>query len=315
MKTLITILLISISSLFSKEIVMRVTFEDSNQNVIKKGEIFSVNGQEAKLDKLMFFLSDFEIHDYMGNKIDTPNKFLLINIDSNNYHLGNVELDRFYSISMNFGVDSTTNHSDPTIWPKGHPLNLGYSSMHWGWAHGYRFIAIEGYTKDIFDRWLNNYQYHLLGNQYYSTSHNLSLSPYESNDTIYFEIVINLPKLFEGVDLLKDNVVHGDGGANDVIASNIKAGEVIISYPLSVEDRYPELNVSPNPVKDHFYINYENTNIQNLEFNLVDLNGNLVKNIFPLQSNKVDISNLSSGVYLLNIVENGSVAKTIKIIK
>lgn len=315
MKTLITILLISISSLFSKEIVMRVTFQGHDINhTIKSGEVFTVNGIENKIHQLKFFLSDFVIHDYMGNDIPTPKKYQLIDIDSNNYHLGNVDLDRFYSVSFKFGVDSATNHSDPTIWPMGHPLNLSYSSMHWGWAHGYRFIALEGYTKDIYDRWLNNYQYHLLGNQYYS-SHQLSFSPSDINDTIYFEVVVDLPALYANVNLTKDNIVHGSGGANDIIANNINSREVIISYPLSVEDRYPELNVSPNPAKDHFYINYENTNIQNLVFNLVDLNGNLVKNIFPLQSNKVDISNLSSGVYLLNIVENGSVAKTIKIIK
>jgi hypothetical protein len=40
------------------------------------------------------------------------------------------------------------NHADPTQWPATHPLNANFTGLHWGWAGGYIFQAMDGKFKD-----------------------------------------------------------------------------------------------------------------------------------------------------------------------
>jgi hypothetical protein len=51
----------------------------------------------------------------------------------------------YEGIRFTIGVDSITNHSDPSIWPNSHALSIMTGgSMHWTWNSGYIFIKVEG---------------------------------------------------------------------------------------------------------------------------------------------------------------------------
>jgi hypothetical protein len=51
-------------------------------------------------------------------------------------------------VKFTFGLDSAVNHGDPNQWGPEHPLNGNLTGMHWGWAGGYIFQAIDGNYKD-----------------------------------------------------------------------------------------------------------------------------------------------------------------------
>ena len=53
----------------------------------------------------------------------------------------------FKGISFQLGIDSVINHSDPTVWGPEHPLNANLTGLHWGWASGYIFQALDGTFK------------------------------------------------------------------------------------------------------------------------------------------------------------------------
>jgi hypothetical protein len=53
----------------------------------------------------------------------------------------------YKGISFQLGIDSAINHGDPTIWGATHPLNGSYTGLHWGWAQGYIFQALDGNFK------------------------------------------------------------------------------------------------------------------------------------------------------------------------
>jgi hypothetical protein len=54
----------------------------------------------------------------------------------------------YKGIRFQLGPDSAINHGDPNIWPASHPLNSNLTGLHWGWAGGYIFQAIDGEYKD-----------------------------------------------------------------------------------------------------------------------------------------------------------------------
>ncbi len=79
---------------------------------------------------------------------------------------------------------------------------------------------------------------------------------------------------------------------------------------------------SPNPSQGQLQLNYEVTEIGNIEIELVNLQGQIVETFREgvreagnYQLNKNTLENLTSGMYLLNLRQNGRVVQTTKWVK
>ena len=182
-----------------------------------------------------------------------------------------------------------------------------------GGTGGHIFPA-EGFAKDMFGTFKNNFNYHLFGDEYFTK---LELTPKVEviDDKFYINLDFNLEDLVNNVYLTQNNQLHGSGGPNDIIGGNIKNGIVFKSDVASVENILPELKISPNPSSDFININYGNSNLNGLEITINNILGiNLLK-FSPLEKNKIDVSNFSKGIYFLNVSKNGEVIKTLKFIK
>lgn len=77
------------------------------------------------------------------------------------------------------------------------------------------------------------------------------------------------------------------------------------------------ISVYPNPVTDVVNIDFSNINHSNVELQLYDISGRMVisKIITSSDNTKMDLSKLSSGIYILKIVIEGVKSKSVKIIK
>tara|TARA_B110001469_G_C9623801_1_gene311152 strand:+ start:140 stop:1198 length:1059 start_codon:yes stop_codon:yes gene_type:complete len=91
-----------------------------------------------------------------------------------------------------------------------------------------------------------------------------------------------------------------------------------VSAPLSVNNigDIKNLNIYPNPAKDHFVIQTAGLNLENARVEVLSLSGQtiLVQQITTTQSTvEVNISSLTSGLYLVRLISNDSnfVAKLI----
>lgn len=107
-----------------------------------------------------------------------------------------------------------------------------------------------------------------------------------------------------GVDRLLLKFVFTSDYGNNIWLDNIN-----ITSPVAVEnvDR-SELAIFPNPVKDVLTINYDKEISQ---IDVYDVNGKLVKT-FTTVGSTINVSDLSSGVYMLNLqTEDGLVVKKI----
>ncbi len=67
-------------------------------------------------------------------------------------------------LTFSVGVDPGVNNGDPAAWASFHPLAPKSPSMHWGWASGYRFVALKGSQDRNFAQ---DFQIHALGNKNY----------------------------------------------------------------------------------------------------------------------------------------------------
>ncbi len=81
---------------------------------------------------------------------------------------------------------------------------------------------------------------------------------------------------------------------------------------LRVNENEVTINSFPNPVKDFLTLNIENQ--INISYVVCDEIGKLICNN-KLEGNKIDFRNLSNGIYLLKVFENGREISNLKIIK
>jgi hypothetical protein len=107
-------------------------------------------------------------------------------------------------------------------------------------------------------------------------------------------------------------------GSNGSVAQGVQQ-PFEISVVTSVEEAKGislEIVLYPNPATDFIILKIENCEIENLSYQLIDINGNLLLSN-KVESNETNIamSNRVSGTYFLNVTDNKKIIRTFKIIK
>ncbi len=87
----------------------------------------------------------------------------------------------------------------------------------------------------------------------------------------------------------------------------------------SVNDIHNYITIGPNPAEDYLDIKVSMT-MDNPEFEIVNINGEIVSSYSTIATNKeftyrINVKNLTSGMYLLRIIDNKQTDATIKFIK
>ncbi|MBL6667486.1 MAG: hypothetical protein ISP69_02315 [Crocinitomicaceae bacterium] len=104
--------------------------------------IFTTNqGYGVKFTKISFFVSQ------ISHQQDTINASYLFDFKEKGTHLmaAKADYNMFPSIKGLIGIDSLTNHSDPSGFELQNDLNIeNAGTMHWSWNTGYIFINLEG---------------------------------------------------------------------------------------------------------------------------------------------------------------------------
>jgi len=103
-------------------------------------------GEEVYIDRLEYYMSMFTLVHDGGQETPIEGAYVLADGFVDELHpLGEVSgVDNVEALKFSVGIDPDNNHADPAAWPADHPLAPQVPSMHWGWAAGYRFIALEG---------------------------------------------------------------------------------------------------------------------------------------------------------------------------
>ncbi|MFZ1705376.1 MAG: MbnP family protein [Saprospiraceae bacterium] len=240
------------------------------------------------LRRLDYYLSGFKITHDGGKVTAVPNSLFLISLDDTKdktvIDLGSQEFENIEKIDFMFGIDSTTNHSDPALYPIGHPLGPRFPTMHWGWAAGYRFIAVEGKTGPANNQEM---QLHALGNQYHKPF-SFDVSPSKEGDITTIKLVADYTQLFYDISIKQGVIVHGTDKEIVYLVKNVL--ERVFSSPgtnsVKQNDILPSVYVFPNPSQGSFNIDLRN---------LISEEAHVI--IYNSQGQKVLQSRISDGSY------------------
>ncbi|HEY0456756.1 MAG TPA: MbnP family protein [Verrucomicrobiae bacterium] len=119
-------------------------------------------GQVLSVSRLDLLISDFAMHTASGDWIEKTNFVAYLSLSGGRKKfqidgLPSAECDR---IRFHIGLLPHLNHSNPAQYPAEHALNPNMNGLHWGWAGGYVFLAVEGHFRNA-DGAESGYSYHL----------------------------------------------------------------------------------------------------------------------------------------------------------
>lgn len=266
-------------------------------------------GHAFTLRRMDYYLSAIEIIHDGGQKISFPDLYVLVSLDDNqektSIDLGSHTFQTIEKIQFYLGIDSMTNHSDPALYQVGHPLGPRFPSMHWGWASGYRFIALEGKGGPANNQEI---QLHALGNQYYQPM-TFDVTAFEENNTSRIILTADYTELFYEIPIKQGVIVHGSDKEVVYLASNFINRLFSAQSPtyINVEPASsPEVTVLPNPAQGFFTIRYNDMMPkESVRATLSDMNGRIIseKNIVNNESWFIR----TPGIYFLHLyAENGN---------
>lgn len=307
--------------------MMTVTFASAQSSVgiqinhFLQGERFENNvnstnnlGNDFMLDRLQYYLSGFSITHDGGQVTELPDLYVLVSLlessESTVIDMGDFDIQSLEAISFHLGVDEVANHADPALLDEDHPLYFQTPSMHWGWAGGYRFIALEGLSGPDIDKEL---QFHCIGNQFHKK---MTYEVNRSDESSYLiELDAEYADLLHDIDVSNGVIIHGEVDEIRTLATNFRENVFTAVSTTNTEnsEQIESLEVYPNPTID---------GLVNIEVQVASGHNSMIikdalgKTVFKgATSDQKQVQLPQTGMYFLSILdERGNVLGTRKVI-
>ena len=290
-------------------------------NHLYDGEVLNFDNTYIVGDNIPIRFDRIEYYIHLNSLISNQNiatdlidKYILVNANQNNYNIGEIELldDDLISLNFNIGVEYNLNHADPSLQDSSHPLAPQLPSMHWGWAAGYRFAALEGMIDKNQDSVMETvFQYHPVDDSYYSdTITSEGIIENENNLTIF--INANYDRLIENIGTDEGGVYHGIHEENGLLMDNFSRNNVFtVPENLNLKETYVSNTVFPNPFSNTIQLNLNENSIVKVYNSL----GLLVDEFkFDKGQQQINTETLLNGIYILSI-QSKSGTENIKLLK
>lgn len=272
-----------------------------NGDHIVIGELYEVEGEQVRVDRLEYYLCEFVITHDGGQVTELNDVYVLADVnDDGTYSLGEWDITNIEEISFGAGVDANHNVGiDPSTYPNGHPLAPQFPSMHWGWASGYRFLALEGFAGDNLNA---QYQIHALGdNNFFLQNHEVSAAPEEGVSTIYLNA--NYEGLFDGLPVSQGFIEHSSSGEATEAMLNMRnlvfeAGSVMnVDLTGTAASAW---SVFPNPASDVVFVDADAT-VAN-QWELINAIGQTVSGGVIQGRIALNVQSLPQGSYIVRLL-------------
>ena len=113
---------------------------------VPSGELVGAEGQRVRLTRFAAVVSGVVLARTDGGTVQLDGQYGFLDAESGRLALTlrNVPDGDYHGLEFQLGLPRLVNHGDPGQWPARHPLNPIVNGLHWGWAGGYVFAAIEG---------------------------------------------------------------------------------------------------------------------------------------------------------------------------
>jgi len=129
------------------EVVVQPVFGSANAPVSYNDATYTMGTDLVKFTRNDLMLSEFALLDEQGARVEIRNEYAFLSLPNRNSFTlpTSITPGQYSGFAFTIGLDSTTNHGDPSLWGPSHPLNPSVNNLHWGWTGGYIFAAMEGY--------------------------------------------------------------------------------------------------------------------------------------------------------------------------
>lgn len=272
-------------------------------------------GQNFNITRVDYYMSQITIIHDGGMLTPVPDKYILAKGDANvNEELGTFPVTNIEGIKFFIGVEAPTNNGDPSLWPATHPLAPKSPSMHWGWASGYRFIALEGNAGSSLT---TPFEMHGLGNANYfqqtvmAAGVNIGTDVLINIDADYIEAV-------NAIDVAAGPIDHGvDATDLDVIKNfRDRVFKPGTGLPTSIKnmEQTASIFVFPNPSKGGFSIKAISSSNPITSAKVMDITGRNILDIDLKNKNTSEFNISTKGLYIIKMYSNGNAIASQKLI-
>lgn len=273
-------------------------------------------GHEFNVSRLEYYLSEISIVHDSGVVTRVPDtSFLIDPTEPMMVDLGSYAIDQVEGIHFHIGVDPARNHNDPGLLPVTHPLGPKAPSMHWGWAAGYRFIAMEGKSGNGL---AYDYQLHGLGDvNYFKTEvENPMLTPFR--DGVVISLDADYAKVLHNIFLNSGVIEHGENKEAKTSLINMRSYVFSPASPTTSIDHQiqTQLRIYPNPSPNgQVRLLLDQVAQENYQIMVTDMLGRqLIQTKLRAGQREASLEISQAGVYAVTLFQNGKKVITKKLV-
>ena len=268
---------------------------------------------EFNVKRLEYYISAISLTHDGGKITKASDVYILVNGGTAvDVELGKFDITTLESINFSVGVDPSVNNQNPTQWSASHALAPKSPSMHWGWAAGYRFIALEGKTGSSLN---TTFEIHALGNDNFFKISIPTKGAMDNGDLVV-GLDADYTEALSNIDISGGLVIHGEtdqavrclrnftntvfssqeGNKNTLSVDNVKQEIATVLYP--------------NPSTGSFSIDVPHSVTGLVEVSVLDLNGKVMLDS-TLESNGVNTFAIENkGVFIVSVRLDGVIVET-----
>jgi hypothetical protein len=302
MRTTIILLVLVLCSISVRAVDLTLSIDHRMQGeALQAGTTYAMDNGAwyFKPRFVKYYLAEITVIHDGGKRTPLTDVYVLVDaLGQKRYPLGSYDVTSVEALEFHVGVDKPRNHLDPTLYPSEHPLALKNPTMHWGWAAGYRFLAVEGSAGTSKDVVSADVQVHTVGDELYRKI-TMPVSTTPTSSGVEINLAAEYSKLFAGLDVSFGLIFHGYGEETIVMSNNV-ATRVFSSPTTSVADlsQAQALTVWPTPASGTITVRSDRDVLAHAM--LVDAWGST--RILPVSQdshNAWDLTMVASGTYTL----------------
>lgn len=304
--SLITVLVMALNVSAQTDVKLTVNHLLGSSPFAFNSEAENDLGHKVKLQRLEYYISGISITHDGGTVTDALDVYILVNANkTDTVQLGSFNVTNIESINFSIGVDPGVNNGDPAQWVAPHALAPRFPSMHWGWASGYRFVAMEGKSGTNFTR---DFQIHALGNKNYFRQ-SIPTSASEVNGALVISLNADYTKAVSQIRMANGLIEHSENKEaaeclrnfqTKVFSSLAGEGNTLSSKLMDVPNAF---GINPVPSKGIVTVGLKDNRFFNGYMVVTDLTGRTVVKSSVETSNKISIETV--GIYFLTIYGDG----------
>ncbi len=266
-------------------------------------------GNGFTINRLEYYISEITLTHDGGVSTHMDDLWILVNggIEVNE-NLGSFPITELESISFAVGVESDYNHLDPSSYTNFHPLGPKSPSMHWGWASGYRFLAMEGLSGPNLNL---VFEIHALGdaNLYTVT---IATTGEQNGNTLNINLDADYEKVLDQIDISSGSLYHGETGipAEALVNCSRYVFTASLNDPNSIKNVATSMDVIvfPNPSTQTVHVTGDG--MDDMEIKIRDILGKEVSCQFTRNHNEIVVEFAQKGIYLIHIYKNDLLIST-----